>query len=147
MNAITVLTKDHRKVDELFAQIENGAGDKAQLFKQLHMELNLHAEAEEQLFYPKLELEGDTSSQVQHSYKEHQEVKNLLAELSAMSPDEQAWTSKLLQLKQSVQHHVEEEENELFPQAQTILGDEQLFEIGSKIESMKQKRQKQPHAA
>ena len=147
MNAIEILTKDHRKVDELFAQIEGGQGNTADLFKQLYMELNLHAEAEEQLFYPKLELKGETSSQVGHSYKEHQEVKNLLSELSTMNQTEQAWTSKLLQLKQSVQHHVQEEENELFPKAQQILGADQLSTIGENIKAMKQKRQKQPSAA
>lgn len=147
MNAINVLTKDHRKVEELFSQIESGEGDRMEVFKQINDELTLHAQVEETLFYPELELKGETSEQVQHSYEEHLEAKNLLAELSAGNPDDEGWMSKLQKLKESVNHHVQEEESELFPKAEEILGEERLESLGEKIESMKKRHKSGLRAA
>jgi hemerythrin superfamily protein len=137
MNAIELLTKDHRKVDELFAQIEAGKGDKMSVFNQLDKELSLHAQAEETFFYPELELSSETSGEVRHSYREHQEVKGMLAELRAGDPSGAEWMSTLLQLKESVQHHVKEEEGELFPKSREVLGQGKLADIGTKIQALK----------
>lgn len=141
MTAIELLTKDHRKVDDLFAQIEDGAGDPTAIFDQLYRELSLHANIEEALFYPELEQESETSDKVQHAYKEHQEVRTMLEELAAGNPGSEGWLTKLAELKESVQHHVNEEESDLFPKAQQTLGDERLREIGRKIEQVKQAKQ------
>ena len=141
MTAIELLKKDHRKVDDLFAEIENGAGDPTTIFNQIYRELSLHAELEETVFYPELEQRGETSDKVRHSYKEHQEVRTLLEQLAAGNPGSEVWLTQLDQLKESVQHHVEEEENELFPKAQQVLGDNRLTEIGQRIEQARQTRQ------
>lgn len=137
MTAIELLTKDHRKVDALFEQIESNKGYAEEIFSQIHHELSLHAQIEEQLFYPELELSSKTADKVQHSYQEHREVKNLLSELASGNPDDAAWMSKLRQLKENVQHHVKEEEGELFPKAKDVLGEGRLEEIGLRIEQMK----------
>src|SRR5215216_2103507 len=140
MTAIELLMKDHRKVDDLFAQIESGAGDPEMIFDQIYSELSLHADVEESLFYPELEQRAETADTVQHSYKEHQEVRTMLDELAAGNPGSAEWLAQLNELKQSVQHHVREEENELFPKAQRTLGDERLRELGRKIEQTKQEQ-------
>jgi hemerythrin superfamily protein len=137
MTAIELLTKDHRKVDELFAKIQNGEGDPTAVFQKIYRELNLHAEIEESLFYPELEAKSETSDKVRHSYREHKEVKNLLEELAAASPGSEGWLDKIQQLQESVEHHVDEEENELFPKAKEVLGEQRLTEIGRKIEAHK----------
>jgi hemerythrin superfamily protein len=141
MTAIELLKKDHRKVDNLFAQIEDGLGDPAAIFDQIYRELSLHADVEETLFYPELETESETSDKVQHSYKEHREVRTLLEELAAGNPGSEVWLTQLNELKESVEHHVEEEESELFPKAEEVLGDARLREIGRKIEQVKQAKQ------
>lgn len=139
MNAIELLTQDHRKVDELFEQMESGEGEKADIFNKIYQELSLHAEAEETFFYPELELSQETSGEVRHSYHEHQEIKDLLAELAARDTNDDAWMIRFEELKKSVQHHVKEEEGELFPDAQQVLGESKLEDIGSKIEDLKKK--------
>jgi hemerythrin superfamily protein len=139
MTAIDILTKDHRKVDDLFTQIESDGSDRKQIFGQIYNELTLHSQAEETFFYPELELSSETSGDVEHSYKEHQQVKNLLEELAASDPNDVVWMTKLKELKESVQHHVEEEEGELFPKSKEVLGEQKLAEIGRKIEQLKKK--------
>lgn len=137
MMAIELLTKDHRKVDELFTQIEGGSADKQAIFQKIYKELTLHSEAEETFFYPELELSAETSGEVSHSYKEHQEVKDLLAELKDGDMTGASWMSRLMELKESVMHHVKEEEGTLFPKARAVLGDRKLAEIGKKIVALK----------
>ena len=141
MTAIQLLKADHRKVDDLFAEIENGVGEPKAIFDQIYRELSLHADVEETLFYPELETKSETSEKVQHSYKEHQEVRDLLEELAAGNPGSEVWLTKLNELKESVKHHVEEEETELFPKAEQTLGDARLREIGRKIEKAKTDKQ------
>jgi len=139
MTAIDILKKDHRKVDDLFTQIESEGSNKKEIFGQIYSELTLHAQAEETFFYPELELSSETSGDVEHSYKEHQQVKDTLAELAGSSPNDTVWMTKLNELKESVQHHVEEEENDLFPKAEDVLGQTKLEEIGRRIEQLKKK--------
>ena len=139
MTAIDILKKDHRKVDDLFTQIESDGSDKKQIFGQIYNELTLHSQAEETFFYPELELSSETSGDVQHSYKEHQQVKDMLEELASSDPNAAVWMTKLNELKESVQHHVDEEENELFPKSERVLGQQKLDEIGRKIEQLKKK--------
>ena len=139
MTAIDILKKDHRKVDDLFTQIESDGSDKQRIFGQIYNELTLHSQAEETFFYPELELSSETSGDVQHSYKEHQQVKDLLEDLSSSDPNAAVWMTRLNELKESVQQHVEEEENELFPKSERVLGQQKLDDIGRKIEQLKKK--------
>ena len=139
MTAIDILTQDHRKVDDLFTQIESDGSDRKQIFGQIYNALTLHSQAEETFFYPELELSSETSGDVQHSYKEHKQVKEMLEQLATSNPDSAVWMTRLNELKESVQHHVEEEEGELFPKSKEVLGEQKLAEIGRKIEQLKKK--------
>ena len=102
MTAIDILKKDHRKVDDLFTQIESDGSDKKQIFGQIYNELTLHSQAEETFFYPELELSSETSGDVQHSYKEHQQVKDMLEDLASSDPNAAVWMTRLNELKESV---------------------------------------------
>lgn len=141
MDAFEILRQDHQKVSGIFQQIEKGAGNQEQLFRQLKQELNLHAQIEETILYPALQQQSETSEITKEAYEEHQEVKDLLAELEAMSPGEEDWDSLIQELKASVEHHVEEEEGEMFSRAREVLSQQQIEEIGQRIQAAKQQKQ------
>jgi len=146
MTAIDILTKDHRKVAALFDEIER-ADDRGSIFRQIFDELTVHSEAEETFFYPELELSSETSGEVAHSYHEHKEVKELLADLAARDPNDAEFMSVMKELRQNVEHHVQEEEGELFPKAVEVLGEAKLADIGTKIQALKKSKQSNKRAA
>ena len=137
MDAFKLLKTDHRKVSQLFKEIESASGTgKAQLFSQLKSELDLHAHIEEKFLYPALENKEPSREIALEAYEEHKVVKDLLAELASQSIDD-AWDAKLTVLKENVEHHVEEEEGELFDKAEKVLGDEQIDRLGAEMEAEK----------
>ena len=145
MDVTTVLKTDHRKVDALFEQIESAserAGKtKRKLFQQIKQELTVHAEAEEKLVYPRLE-EGRESRHIAlESYEEHRLVKQLLAEIDALSGDSEdagGWDAKVKVLIDMVRHHVKEEEGEMFPKLKAALERDELRQLGEEVEAFKQ---------
>src|SRR5436853_1683649 len=141
MNIIEMLTQDHQEASAMMDRIESAnAGDPSVMmtFNQLKEALTLHAEIEEQIFYPALRNNDETADQIEESFEEHQEVKDLLAEMSGLQGGNDEFMSMMSDLRDAVEHHVEEEENELFPQAQQILGDSRLQEMGQQMMQMKQ---------
>lgn len=140
MDAFKLLKTDHKKVSQLFKEIESAPGTvKAQLFSQLKSELDLHAHIEEKFLYPALENKEPSREITLEAYEEHKVVKDLLAELASQSVDD-AWDAKLTVLKENVEHHVEEEEGELFDKAEKVLGDEQIERLGAEMEAEKAAR-------
>jgi len=144
MDVFELLKTDHEKVSAIFQQLEpTSEADTAQrqtLFAQLKRELDLHAHIEETLFYPRLKQAAETHDITIEAIEEHQEVKDLLAELQHTPPDDESWGDLLLELKENVEHHVEEEENEMFPQAREVLSQQEINEIGSQIQAAKQQQ-------
>lgn len=138
----TLLKKDHAAVKKIFAQIEkleSGAvTQKARLFKQLKTELDIHAKLEEVLLYPLLKAADTTHKLTLESYEEHHLVEKLLIELSTQSITEE-WDAKLTVLRENVEHHVEEEEDCLFPMAQKVLDRETLTQLGKQLQIEKKK--------
>ena len=136
-----MLKEDHRKVEKLFKEMED-AGERAvktreHLFDELKSELELHAEIEEQFMYPMLEESDETKDMVLEAYEEHKVVKDLLAELEVEEQGSDVWMAKLKVMKENVEHHVQEEEEELFPEAKDVLSDEQLQSLADSIEDAK----------
>jgi len=119
--ATTLLREDHRKVKKLFAEFEElEAGDvneKGELFELIRQELTLHAQIEEELFYPALQQIDDEEVKelVLEAHEEHKIVKTLIAELMEMTPEDESFDAKMKVLIESVKHHAEEEEQDLFP--------------------------------
>ena len=93
---------------------------------------------EEQILYPALKNNPETSDIIEESYEEHAQVDEILKE---MSPGGDDFEDQLEELRESVEHHVDEEENELFPKAKTVLGEARLQEMGKQMETMKQRNQ------
>lgn len=141
MNATELLKQDHREVDSLIAELEGASGDTAgsytATFTKLKTALTLHADAEEHIFYPAMEQFEETEDLTEEAYAEHDEVKQLLEDMTGLNPGDEDFQTLLAQLKDSVQHHVEEEESEMFPKAEELLGDETLETMGDEIEAFK----------
>ena len=137
MNATELLKNDHKEALAIIEQLES-AGDGAPdmtLFNQLKNALTLHTKLEEKFLYPALQNFDETRDQVEESYEEHREVDELLAKMS--TPGEE-WNDQLDELKDDLEHHIDEEENEMFPKAQTLLGQTRLEEMGRQMQQMKQ---------
>lgn len=136
-----MLIEDHRKVSKLFKELEasNGKATKARqhLFEQLKSELTLHSEIEEKYMYPLLENEEDTKSMVLEAYEEHNLVKTLIDELESEEIGSDAWEAKLKVMQENVEHHVSEEEEELFPEAEDLLSEETLNQLAKHIDEAK----------
>lgn len=142
MNAFTLLTADHERVAEILKTIE-GTTERAikgreELFARLKGELDLHARIEEEIFYPALEEDEETREITLEAYEEHRLVKQLLAELEAEPKDTEEWTAKFTVLKENIEHHVEEEEGEMFKTARQALSKEEIESLGEKLLEAKQ---------
>lgn len=138
MDAISLLKNDHRKVEKIFSQIEKGTGNREQLFNELATELTVHAEIEEKLFYPAVKNARQTHDLVLESFEEHKQVKMVLADLAKADKKTEHWLAGLKVLMEDVQHHVGEEENELFPKVKDkVLSEQELKDLGNRMEEMK----------
>ena len=124
MNVFDLLKSDHREVSDLFDKIEKMPGKgsrKDDLFEQLKMQLQMHSDVEEEIFYPALQEAAETHDIVLESLEEHDVVKKLLGELDSEPKYTDEWMAKLTVLRENVEHHVEEEETRLFPKAGKLL--------------------------
>lgn len=142
MDAFNLLKTDHRKVAELFDQLESANGKaKLQVFAQIKTELELHTHIEETIFYPALEDPKQTHELVLEAYEEHDVVKKLLAQLSKAKSADEEWEAQAKVLRENVEHHVEEEENELFKKTRAALSQEKIETLGEQMENEKQRKQ------
>jgi hemerythrin superfamily protein len=139
-DAIALLKEDHRKVEELFKQFESASGDgrKEKLAKQICLELSIHAQIEEEIFYPACEGVVDEDL-LKESYVEHDAAKVLIAEIEAAGGEsDEFFDAKVKVLSEEIEHHVEEEEKRetgVFSQARK--GDLDLDALGEKLAARK----------
>ena len=108
-DAVALLKQDHREVEDLFAQYEkaSGEGRKQKLATQICTELSIHAEIEEEIFYPACEGKVDEDL-LKESYVEHDGAKVLIAEIIAGEPDDEFYDAKVKVLQEQIEHHVQE---------------------------------------
>ncbi|WP_267388106.1 hemerythrin domain-containing protein [Sphingomonas sp. GC_Shp_3] len=139
-NAITLLKADHRKVEDLFSEYESakGAAAKRKLAEQICLELTVHTQIEEEIFYPacKGKVEGDL---LDESYVEHDGAKVLIAEIENGKPSDAYYDAKVTVLAEQIKHHVHEEEaflKGLFAQARRT--DLDLDALGEELEARKE---------
>jgi len=149
-DAIALLKADHTKVKELFAALEETSEHaKAQLTRlgtQICDELTVHTEIEEQIFYPAVRerTEGDHKAEhdlVLESFEEHAAAKKVIEDLRATDAADESYKPKVKALSELIDHHVHEEEHELFPGAKKIFSREELDELGSRMETLKSQLQ------
>ncbi len=152
MDAITLLKKDHRTVEELFKRFER-LGDRARKGKQevverIIKELSVHAAIEEAVLYPAVRTAVDDKEideLVLESLEEHHIVKWTLSELETMTPDHERFEAKVTVLMELVRHHVEEEEQELFPTMAKAFDKPRLVEMGEALAEAKKAAPTRPH--
>jgi hemerythrin superfamily protein len=150
MDAIQLLTRDHRSVERLFKAYER-AGERAlkekqRLAGQVIRDLSIHASVEEQFLYPTArELSEKLDDQVLEALEEHHLAKATLAEVAKMSPSDERFDAKMTVLMESVRHHVEEEEEKLFPKIQRLMDSEDLALLGEAMEAAKKVAPTHPH--
>ena len=139
-NAIDLLKADHRLVEELFEKVkENENGDNSDVFRKIKQELDTHTHIEETIFYPHLMEEGDKELEriVREGIEEHRQAKAFLLELDGMSGDTEGFRAKIKVLMEDVEHHVQEEENEMFPLVQDQVEAAVLERLGEQMEHEK----------
>jgi hemerythrin superfamily protein len=133
MNAIDMLKQQHRAVEALFKKLEHSDGDdKESLFLQIADALAIHAAIEERHFYPAVR-ERHTDDLVLSSLDEHRAIKRALAELLRTESTDEAFDAKCKQLEEAVEQHVGEEEEDLFPRAEKLLGPRLLASIAEQM--------------
>jgi len=146
MNAFELLKADHKKVAGIFEELEpttnRASKTRQELFAQLKNELDVHSQIEEQILYPALKDAEETHDITLEAYEEHHVVKQLLTELASMPVDSDEWSAKLKVLQENVEHHVEEEEGDMFKKAKDVLSSEQIDVLGTRLQAAKQEKQK-----
>ena len=144
MEATSLLIKDHEAVKKLFEQFE-AAGDaayklKKAIFETIKSELLIHMDIEESIFYPavKAQPSEELKDEIREADEEHHVAKLLLAEISKMKPEDEQYDAKVTVLRENIEHHVEEEEGELFPNTRKRLDEEMLEQLGEEMEERKE---------
>ncbi len=140
---VEMLRRDHEMVRQLFEDYESageGSEERKEIVDQISLELQIHAELEEKIFYQAFREASEEEPQkvVRESFEEHKIVKTLLRELAPMKAQDPQFHAKVTVLKENVEHHVEEEEDELLPAARKIFGRDRLSELGAEMMALKE---------
>ncbi|MDO3380757.1 hemerythrin domain-containing protein [Gilvimarinus algae] len=144
MSIYAYLKKDHEKIKALMDKIKvlgpEESSERSELFNQLKATIITHSKAEEKAFYDPLKNHPETREQVKHGEEEHQQSDQLLSELTDPSLTGSAWFQKFLTLKESLEHHIEEEEKDVFFDARRALDGEQAEFMEAAMRTEKQRQ-------
>jgi hypothetical protein len=141
MDAIALLEADHEKVKRLLTELEStterGIKARTELFATIKGELTLHEIVEEEIFYPELKAHPKAEDIVLEGYEEHHVVDVLMGELEALDVSDETWGPKALVMKENIEHHIEEEEGEMFSKARDVFDRGELEDLGRRMEARK----------
>jgi hypothetical protein len=141
MNAITMLKTDHDKVKKLLTELdattERGVKTREELFATIKGELTVHETIEEEIFYPALKEHPKAKDLVLEAYEEHHVVDTVMAELESLDVTDETWGAKATVMKENVEHHIEEEEKEMFAQARQVFDEQELEDLGARMAERK----------
>jgi hemerythrin-like domain-containing protein len=141
MDAIALLKDDHDKVKELLTELEStterGVKTRAELFSTIKGELTVHEIIEEEIFYPALKGHPKAKDIVLEGYEEHHVVDLLMRELEDLDVTDETWGAKALVMKENIEHHIEEEEGEMFKQARSVFEEGELADLGARMAERK----------
>ncbi len=147
MDAITLLKNDHDKVKRLLTELEStterGVKTRQELFATIKGELTVHETIEEEIFYPALKSHPKAKDLVLEAYEEHHVVDTVMAELEGLDVSDETWGAKATVMKENVEHHIEEEEGEMFRQARQVFERDELDELGARMEERKARAQQE----
>jgi hemerythrin-like domain-containing protein len=141
MDAIALLETDHQKVKRLLNELEStterGVKTRTELFATIKGELTLHEVVEEEIFYPALKSHPKAQDIVLEAYQEHHVVDLLMGELEALDVSDETWGAKAIVMKENIEHHIDEEEGEMFKQARRVFDRQELDDLGARMEARK----------
>ncbi|TAK60594.1 hemerythrin domain-containing protein [Methylobacter sp.] len=137
-DATVLLTTDHELVSDLFAEYEetDSVKEKKQLAEQICNELTVHAQIEEEIFYPAVKQALKDKELIPEAKVEHATLKSLIAQVEGEKPGEEMFDAKIKVMHEYVKHHVKEEQNEIFPKAKST--DLDMVELGAKLSKRKE---------
>jgi hemerythrin-like domain-containing protein len=141
LDAITLLKADHDRMRDLLTQLEStterGVKTRTELFATIKGELTVHEVIEEEIFYPELKAHPKAKDIVLEGYEEHHVVDLVMGELENLPVDDETWGAKAVVMKENVEHHMEEEEGEMFKTARSVFDKAELDDLGSRMERRK----------
>ncbi len=143
MDALMLLTADHNRVRGLFTKFEDAhesdnISEMTEAAIKILTELDVHAEIEEQVFYPAVaDANEEIRETVSEGVEEHHVVKTLAAEIEQLTPGDEQWVAKMMVLIENVEHHAHEEETELFPEVRKVMDSDARVELGERLEALK----------
>jgi len=145
MNALTLLKRDHTEIKAMLSDLEDTTerAEKTRtegLAKMKH-ELGIHEAIEEEIFYPALKEHPKTKDIALEGYEEHHVVDTIMGELEDVEPSDEVWMAKFSVLKENLEHHISEEEDEMFPKVEQVFEDEELQELGARMQARKEELQ------
>ncbi len=141
MSIYELLHADHEEVAKMLKEIQSSKGRaKVKLFNEMRAALTAHLRAEEKVFYSALKAAKRAKNAALEGFEEHHVADMLMRELSRLSPSDEKWDAKLKVLKENVEHHVEEEEGEVWAKAREVLSDEEAEELGEHFSVEKEKK-------
>jgi hemerythrin-like domain-containing protein len=128
---LKVLENEHRQVKQMLKDLVNAedASEREEIFGRLKPELEAHSHGEEEAFYPLLKKEKESKTTAIGAYVEHHIAERLIQEMDAMDTGDEEWEARAKVLKDVVEHHIEEEESEIWKEARKLLGREKLAEL------------------
>ena len=135
MDGLELLIQDHDKVEMLFVKIETGGkNEKSEaLFKQIYQELTIHAVIEEQVFYPALAKFKEMESVLKDSYTEHANAKREMGKIANLDYTSDEWMKLVEKLHKDIKHHVNDEEQKMFPKVRNLMNEQELQELGQEL--------------
>jgi len=141
MNAIKLLEEDHKKVKKLLKEgddtTERAVKTREELFAKLKKEMEIHEIIEEEIFYPALKEHPKAKEIVLEGYEEHHVVDTIMGEISQVPFDDERWAAKFSVMKENIEHHIEEEEGDMFETAKKVFDDDELETLGQRMEERK----------
>ena len=147
MDAIALLKEDHDKVKKLLTELETtterGIKTRTELFATIKGELTVHEIIEEEIFYPELKAHPKARDIVLEGYEEHHVVDLLMSELESLDVSDEKWGAKAIVMKENIEHHIEEEEGEMFAKARQVFDRDELIDLGERMAARKLSAQRE----
>ena len=145
MDALQLLKEDHDKIKKIMSHIEGtterGVKTREEFFTKMKHELVVHEAIEEEILYPALKEHPKAKDLVLEAYEEHNVVDMVMQEIEGVPYEDETWGAKLTVMKENVEHHIEEEESEMFKQAKQVFSKEELDQLGDRMQARKQSLQ------
>jgi hemerythrin superfamily protein len=149
-DAVTFLKTDHLALKKLFEsekKLTKADGKKKEaIFNQIKAALEVHATIEEEIFYPavKSARSEHVKDEAREGYEEHRQIKSLLAQIASTTSADETYDMKIKVLREDVEHHVKDEETEMFPDAKKFLGERRLMALGIELETRRKELEENP---